>query len=86
MTTITPTRRPGYFTGTDIPFAVEPKNKNGNLHGKILWNYNNGITKRIALYDNGVKISETWFYTDGTPKNSEQNSGCAGSASAGIRD
>jgi antitoxin component YwqK of YwqJK toxin-antitoxin module len=64
----------GYFAGTDIPFAIEPKNDNNELHGEVIWNYENGVPKRKMTYENGVKVSDRWFYNDGIEKLPEDKS------------
>ncbi len=66
--------RKGYFKDTDIPFAVEPKNVDGELHGEVSWNYPNGVAKRKMTYVNGVKVADAWFYNDGIEKKDSDKS------------
>lgn len=74
----------GFFTGTDIPFSIEPKNDAGQLHGEVIWNYENGVAKRKMNYENGVMISDAWFYSDGVEKRPDDKScGCIASISEG---
>ena len=72
------------FKGTDIPFTKDSFNENGNLHGSNIWNYDNGIAKREMFYDDGLLISDKWFYRDGVEKlSSDKNCGCVASISYG---
>jgi hypothetical protein len=75
----------GCFAGTDVKFAIEPKNELGELHGEVIWNYKNGTPKLIAQYENGKKVEETWYYNDGTPKIAGAGCGCIASASTGDK-
>jgi len=85
MTTICKETKKGYFTGTDIPHAIEPKNTEGQLHGEVIWNYKTGVAKRVASYNAGQLITEKWFYTDGIEKNiGDRNCSCVASTSAGV--
>lgn len=75
----------GFFTGTNIPFSIEPKNDAGQLHGEVIWNYENGVAKRKMTYENNVMLSDVWFYNDGVEKRPDDKScGCVASISEGV--
>lgn len=85
MTTITKESGIGFFAGTDIPFAVEPKDASGELHGEVVWNYESGVVKRVAVYEAGVLINEKWFYNDGVEKTpNDKSCGCVSSICEGV--
>lgn len=85
MKTIILSNKQGYFAGTEIPHAIEPKDKDGKLDGEVIWNYETGIAKRIAIYKNGNLVNETYFYSDGVEKQKGDSScGCVANVSRGV--
>lgn len=85
MNTVVKTSKKGFFSGTDIPMAVEPKDSYGKLHGMVIWNYENGVPKRKTLYHHGIVVDDKWFYTDGVEKKFEDNNNqCVSGISSGM--
>lgn len=76
----------GFFPGSDIPFSVEPRNENDNLHGEVIWNYPNGVVKRRMQYDDGVMLTDTWYFNDGVEKTQANTRQCSCSCAIAISE